>query len=184
MTDHEIKPRRPTLESVLCRISIPSMKIQVGSGTTAPVLTSAECAGMVAGLGERYRPAIAELAGQMFWAYLEYDSAIRAVTQLLIGWSKPRFLGAYPRVSMTGLQHDTVIEVLVERHLMGRHQRAMDMRRAMGIGEKRWPVLVGWVSDVQGRLNEADRALAMHLLRQLRESTLDGCECAPRRERA
>lgn len=167
MSEYEIKPRRPTLERVLSRISIPSMNVTVGNGTTAPTLTASEYAGMVAGIKGRAEPAIADLAEQMAWAYLEHDSARRAVVLLLNGWSKCRFMDRYPEISMTGSQHGIVVEVLVDRHLYNKYRLAMEMRRAMRIGEKRWPSLAPWVSDLQNRMNVADQALAEHLQRQL-----------------
>lgn len=164
----EAGPRKSALEQVLCRLSI-CTTTREPTGTTAQAeITEAEFAGMLAGMpvqgGDRL---LRELAELIAWAYLGYPHAMGRLIVHLDTWGRQRVLFRHPELRVTGSDHRRVAKVVAQRHIQRSMVKVEDMRRAMGLSERRWPLWRGWVDDMTKRIDAADSALARHLRSQL-----------------
>lgn len=177
---YEIKPRRDSLERVLSRLSIGSTTQhpdEIGSTSGAQITTS-EFAGMLSGIDAGSDRHLRETAEMLAWAYLDPPSGLASeypatVEKLIIHidiWGRQRILFQQSSLSVTGLRHRAVVKAVVERHVLRRYPQIEDLRQAMGLSRRRWPLWRDWVGVLTARLNMADRALARHLSAQLRES--------------
>lgn len=169
MSEFEVKPRRDAVEKVLCRLSIGTLTMREGGTTSKPEITGAEFAGMLACLPGDDKMARA-LAERLAWAYLEHEGALGRLIDHMDIWGRNRFMFRCPDVAMSGRQLRRIVKAMMERHVLNRHRKAMELRRAMGIGESRWPAIQSFSGEIQEELNRADSLLARHLSRQIREA--------------
>ena len=165
-SEYEIKPKRNAVEKVLSRLSIQTLHPKdQGTGGTIEI-SGAEFAGMPSNLPADDKP-LRNLADRMAWAYLEYEGSIGKVVDLLDFWGLQRVLIVHRGISISGRVNRRIVKALVHRHVLGAHPNKKELRRAMGIGETRWPALMPWVADNVSRMNRADTLLHDHLIREI-----------------
>lgn len=165
-TEYEIKPKRDALEKVLSRLSIQTLHPKDGGATSRPEITGAEFAGMLANLPSQDKD-LRNLADLLAWSYLEDGRKFEELVAHLDVWGRMRVLFRHPGITISGALHRRIVSVVVDQHIKQKYRSGREMRRAMKIGEGRWPTIRPVAADVSDRLNRADMLLHDHLLPQL-----------------